>query len=231
MGNEQGSEFDGDDGNHEKERRANSNSYSGSEKERRVEPKSPNTNAAECKSNSSKKPRDQAGSPDPTLIGANSHLMREKEVMPLSDAGSDALQEFSRCVAEMKLIGLFSFCSDLVGVFMFILSELIVICVNSLAYLRGKWRRLTQCRSLGVLFLSRSFSLLLLTPSMQSPARLVGRVMGEDGRIKNIFAVDPSQLTPEQLMQLRDQEYGQLVDDTPRFQCGGYAVFSSFFLF
>lgn len=64
-------------------------------------------------------------------------------------------------------------------------------------------------------------------PSMMSGVRLVGRVMGEDGRMKNIIAVDPSQLSPDQLQQLRErQEIEQIVgmEEKQRFQCGGYAV-------
>lgn len=183
MGNEQ-SEFDRERDGEQKERRDGNNNSKQSEnysyeKERRVEAKTPNASEPSqisCKS-TSKKVRNQASSPDPTLVDStNQHLMqREAKQDALSTAGNDALQQFSSILAGK-------------------MAE-----ANAMQELQG----------------------------MMSGVRLVGRVMGEDGRMKNIIAVDPSQLSPEQLQQLRErQEMEQIMgmEEKQKFQCGGPAT-------
>lgn len=188
MGNEQ-SEFDREGNSHgeQKERRDNnskSEDHSSGQKERRVEatPNASEPSQISCKS-TSKKVRDQAATPDPTLVDStNQHLMqREAKQGPLDAAGNDALQEFSSILAGK-------------------MAE-----ANAMQELQGYGAQ----------------------PSMMSGVRLVGRVMGEDGRMKNIIAVDPSQLSPDQLQQLRErQEIEQIVgmEEKQRFQCGGPAT-------
>lgn len=140
MGNEQ-SEFDREGNSHgeQKERRDNnskSEDHSSGQKERRVEatPNASEPSQISCKS-TSKKVRDQAATPDPTLVDStNQHLMqREAKQGPLDAAGNDALQEFSRCVRVVS--------NGLLIFYIFFLSG------SQLVFWLVKWQKPTRCRS------------------------------------------------------------------------------------